>query len=1079
MPATYLKDIFREIKISLGRFLSILCIVAIGVAFFAGIKASAPDMKNSADTYFDKYNVQDIQIYSTIGLTKKDVAAINKIKGVKSVQPSFSMDTLSQIDSTQMVIKVISYGIDQKMNKVRVVEGRMPERENECLVEASSATNKLYGTFHIGDTIKLQSGTDEALSKSLKHTKYKIVGTCYNPNYLSYEKGSSNIGSGTVNSFIYIQNTNVLKDYYTEVDVCVKGAKDLDCYSDEYFDVVDPVLKKIKKISNKQIDARIQSYQSELDEKKQEATDKFKDAENQFNDAQNKIDSGLSEIQSNELKLQNSKDQINQGWNEYYANLQLLDNIPTLQNAIAQIEESEKKLPELLSQKEQVENGLQEINAEGDLNTKRTLIQNAIDFIDIALKKLENYPDSSDAETIRIKLNEKKELLQGQLSLIDQAIAKKAELEAILPQIQSGIEQIQAGVAKKAELQSQLNQLLNAKNELNNAYVSLINGQAQYEDGVSKIEDAKNELNKSIEQLTLSKAEFNIQKHDALRELSDAQLEIDKMEGKWIVLDRNSHYSYRDYGACADRMDGIAKVFPVFFFLVAALVCMTTMTRMVDEQRNEMGTLKALGYSKLQIASKYIIYALIASILGSILGCSLGMYLFPSVIFNAWNTLYNIDQIKFLFQPGLILLASGSVTGITLLATLYSIYSELIEMPSQLMRPKAAKAGKKILLERITFIWKRLSFLQKVTARNIFRYKKRFFMTIIGIAGCSALLVAGFGINDSISDIVNQQYNVIYHYDATVSAKTSEITSQIKSLKGIKDVYEEDHLAVTTKIENKDISTTVHIISNDKKFKDFCTLFNGNNEFDLDDSSVLISQKMATKLNKKAGNTIKIKDANNKVIKAKIKGVFTNYVGHHIYASESLYKSWNTNAKTTHIYLIKSKKTTKKFERNLGNKIMNIDGVQSVTFYSSLQKNFKDMIKSISYIVVVLVISAACLAFVVLYNLSNVNISERKREIATIKVLGFTRKEVDAYINRETILLTILGSLIGLGIGIGLHHLIMNLAEMDDIMFGRTINSISYVISFVMTIGFNAIINLCMHKKLNNIQMVESLKAVE
>ena len=1079
MPATYLKDIFREIKISLGRFLSILCIVAIGVAFFAGIKASAPDMKNSADTYFDKYNVQDIQVYSTIGLTKKDVAAINKIKGVKSVQPSFSMDTLSQIDSTQMVIKVISYGIDQKMNKVRVVEGRMPERENECLVEASSATNKLYGTFHIGDTIKLQSGTDEALSKSLKHTKFKIVGTCYNPNYLSYEKGSSNIGSGTVNSFIYIQNTNVLKDYYTEVDVCVKGAKDLDCYSDEYFDVVDPVLKKIKKISNKQIDARIQSYQSELDEKKQEATNKFKDAENQFNDAQNKIDSGLSEIQSNELKLQNSKDQINQGWNEYYANLQLLDNIPTLQNAIAQIEESEKKLPELLSQKEQVENGLQQINAEGDLNTKRTLIQNAIDFIDIALKKLENYPDSSDAETIRIKLNEKKELLQGQLSLIDQAIAKKAELEAILPQIQSGIEQIQAGVAKKAELQSQLNQLLNAKNELNNAYVSLINGQAQYEDGVSKIEDAKNELNKSIEQLTLSKAEFNIQKHDALRELSDAQLEIDKMEGKWIVLDRNSHYSYRDYGACADRMDGIAKVFPVFFFLVAALVCMTTMTRMVDEQRNEMGTLKALGYSKLQIASKYIIYALIASILGSILGCSLGMYLFPTVIFNAWNTLYNIDQIKFLFQPGLILLASGSVTGITLLATLYSIYSELIEMPSQLMRPKAAKAGKKILLERITFIWKRLSFLQKVTARNIFRYKKRFFMTIIGIAGCSALLVAGFGINDSISDIVNQQYNVIYHYDATVSAKTSEITSQIKSLKGVKDVYEEDHLAVTTKIENKDISTTVHIISNDKKFKDFCTLFNGNKEFDLDDSSVLISQKMATKLNKKAGDTIKIKDANNKVIKAKIKGVFTNYVGHHIYASESLYKSWNTNAKTTHIYLIKSKKTTKKFERNLGNKIMNIDGVQSVTFYSSLQKNFKDMIKSISYIVVVLVISAACLAFVVLYNLSNVNISERKREIATIKVLGFTRKEVDAYINRETILLTILGSLIGLGIGIGLHHLIMNLAEMDDIMFGRTINSISYVISFVMTIGFNAIINLCMHKKLNNIQMVESLKAVE
>lgn len=1081
MPSSYLKDIFREIKISLGRFLSILCIVAIGVAFFAGIKASAPDMKNSADTYFDKYNVQDIQIYSTLGLTKKDVNAIKKIKGVKSVQPTFAIDTLSQIDSTQMVIKVLSYEIDQKMNKIRVVEGRMPKRENECLVEASSATNKLYGTFHIGDTIKLKSGTDEALSKALKNTKYKIVGTCYNPNYLSYEKGSSNIGSGTVNSFIYIQNSNVIKDYYTEVDVCVKGAKELDCYSDEYFDVVNPVLKKIKKIANKQINARIQSYQSDLDEKKREAKNKFTDVENTLNDAQNKINSGLAEIQSNELKLQNSKNQIDQGWNEYYQNIKVLDNIPTLQSAIAQIEKGEQELPELLSQKEQVLEGIKQINIKiEELNTNLVQIQNKINEIDNQLNLIKDIPGYED----KVKeCTEAKDYLIGELQKVEYGIHTCNEelnnLNSNLSAIQSGIDQIQEGIDKKTELQSQLNQLLNAQSELNNAYSTLTNGQVQYENGLSQIQNAKNELNQNIEKLTLSKAEFNIQKQDALKELNDAQLEIDKMNGEWIVLDRDSHYSYRDYGACADRMDGIAKVFPVFFFLVAALVCMTTMTRMVDEQRNEMGTLKALGYSKMQIAAKYIIYALFASILGSILGCSIGMYLFPTVIFNAWNTLYNIDKIQFLFQPGLILLASGSVTGITLLATLYSIYSELIEMPSQLMRPKAAKAGKKILLEKIPFIWKRLSFLQKVTARNIFRYKKRFFMTIIGIAGCSALLVAGFGINDSISDIVNQQYNVIYHYDATISAKSSKITPQIKSLKGIKDVYEEDHLAVTTKIDNKDISTTVHIISNDDKFKDFCTLFNGNKEFDLDDSSVLISQKMATKLNKKAGDTIKFKDSNEKIIKARIKGVFTNYVGHHIYASKTLYKSWNTQAKTSHIYLIKSKKTTKMFERNLGNKIMNIDGVQSVTFYSSLQKNFKDMISSISYIVVVLVISAACLAFVVLYNLSNVNISERKREIATIKVLGFTRKEVDAYINRETTLLTILGSLIGLGIGIGLHHLIMNLAEMDDIMFGRTINSISYVISFVMTIGFNAIINLCMHKKLNNIQMVESLKAVE
>lgn len=1081
MHTSYLKDIFREIKVSLGRFISILSIVAIGVAFFAGIKASAPDMKYSADTYFDTQNVQDIQIYSSLGLTDSDVNSIKKIKGVKEVQPAFSMDTLSQIDSTQMVIKVISYTKNQKLNKIRLISGKMPTKENECLVEASSATNKLYGSFHIGDTISLHSGTSENLSTSLKNTKYKIVGTCYNPNYLSYEKGSSNIGSGTVNSFIYVQKSNILKDYYTEIDVSVKGAKQLNCYSDAYFNVVNPVLKRIKKIANNQIKLRVQSSQDELDKKKEKASNSLAIAENELADAQSRIDSSLQELQNNESKLLDAKKQLNQGWSDYYEKSKLLDNIPILENSIAKIEEAEQKEPELQDQFNQLQDGSNQLQVQYDaLFAKKSEIENGITAINQQLESLEN---ASDNEQKIDELTRQKESLNVQLNTIQKEMdicqSKQNELNSTWDTLKENIQKIQESQNQKVQLQSQLTQLLLVKKQLNQAYATLQNSQAEYDQQVASIRDIKAQLNQNQETLELSKAKFNTQKQDTLNQLDHAQTQINQMHGKWIVLNRNSHYSYRDYGACADRMDGIAKVFPVFFFLVAALVCMTTMTRMVDEQRNEMGTLKALGYSKFQISLKYIIYAFTASVLGSILGCCLGMYLFPTVIFNAWNTLYNLDHIQFLWQPDLILLASCSVTGITLLATLYSIFSELLEVPSQLMRPKTAKAGKKILLERISLLWNHLSFLQKVTARNIFRYKKRFFMTIIGIAGCSALLVAGFGINDSISDIVHQQYNVIYHYDATVSSENNSITSNIQSLKGIKDTYEEDHLAATIKINKKDISTTVHIISNEKKFQNFCSLFNGNTNFALDDHSVLISQKMADKLNKKAGDTIEFKDANNKRITAKIKGVFKNYVGHHIYVSRKLYKAWNSKAKITHTYLIKTTKANKKFERSLGNKIMHINGVQSVTFYSSLQKNFKDMIKSISYIVVVLVISAACLAFVVLYNLSNVNISERKREIATIKVLGFTRKEVDAYVNRETILLTIIGSLIGLIVGICLHHLIMNLAEMDDIMFGRTIKSISFVISFVMTLGFNAIINICMHKKLNNIQMVESLKAVE
>ena len=1094
MPSSYLKDIFREIKISLGRFLSILCIVAIGVAFFAGIKASAPDMKNSADMYFDTYNVQDIQIYSTLGLTKKDVKAIQKLKGVKSVQPNFSMDTLSQIDSTQMVIKVISYEIDQKMNKIRVVEGRMPERENECLIEASSATNKLYGTFHIGDTIKLQSGTDEALSNSLKNTKYKIVGTCYNPNYLSYEKGSSNIGSGTVNSFIYIQNSNVLKDYYTEVDVCVKGAKELDCYSDAYFDVVDPVLKRIKKIANKQIDVRIQSYQSELDGKKQEANDELNDAENKLNDAQDKIDSGLAEIQSNEIKLQNSKNQIDQWWNEYYANLQLLDNIPTLQNAIAQIEESEQKLPELLSQKEQAENGLNQINAAmDDLNMQRKMIQDSIHLIDISIEKAQNTPTTDESsEAIKNKvienLNNGKVYLQGKIAEIDSTIAKKAELEAAIPQLQDAIDQIQAGVAKKAKLQSQLNQLLNAKNQLNSAYVNLINGESQYEDGVSKIQDAKNAINSNIEKLALSKAEFNVRKHDALKEINEAQEEIDKMRGKWIVLDRDSHYSYRDYGACADRMDGIAKVFPVFFFLVAALVCMTTMTRMVDEQRNEMGTLKALGYSKSHIALKYIIYAFSASVLGSILGCSLGMYLFPTVIFNAWNTLYNIEKIHFLFQPGLILLASGSVTGITLLATLYSIYSELFEMPSQLMRPKAAKAGKKIMLEKIPLIWKRLSFLQKVTARNIFRYKKRFFMTVIGIGGCMGLILVGFGLQDSITAIAKNQFVSLFTYQANAvlnsvvdESEKEALQTDLENYSGIDELLEMYCQNIELQTDKKTVDAVLEVPKELTNFNDFYAFRDRKSgevyEFPTDGGAA-ISEKTATMLGVKAGDTVQLKKGDD-IVDVKISIIVEHYVSHFLYLATDLYEELFGGAPDYNQLLMKYQDMSGNYETALGEKIMTYDGVAAISFTSDLIDQIDNMLRSLDIVIVVLIVSAGLLAFVVLYNLHNINITERQRELATLKVLGFFDGEVASYVYRENMVLTLFGVIAGMGIGTFLHHCVIQTVEVDMMMFGRNVFPRSYGWSALITLAFALFVNFMMFYRLRKIDMIESLKSVE
>lgn len=1077
MPKVFFKNILQEIRHSFGRFFSILCIVMIGVAFFAGVKASAPDMKYSADQYFDKYNVQDIQVYSTLGLTQDDLKEIKKIDGVEDAEAVFSIDTLTQKDSTQLVMKVISLADDQSINKVRLVDGRMPKKENECIIEAGSVSNQLFGNFEIGDTITLTSGTEDDLSDTLKNTEYTVVGTCYNPNYLSYEKGSSSIGNGEVGNFMYVKDSNIKVDYFTEIDVTVKGAKDINTYDDAYFDLVEPVVDKIEAIADDRIDVRIAENQKEIDDAQKELDEQINDAQAQIDDGYAQIQDGYAEIQSNEQQLISAKAQLDSGWAEYYQNITVLDNIPTLEQAIAQIEQGEASLPGLQANLEQINTNL--ANIEEDYQLATANYQTLLDTRSNLEQLLQTVEDEDIKKQITTKLND----INKQIVGAEQVINAYTTLNTSKAQVEDAINQINSGIAQKPTLIAQRDQLYAARDQLNAAYNKLVSGQAEYESGLAQLNDAKNTLSSSLSELEQSQNQLNTEKTENQQKIDDAQSEIDKLEAEWITLDRNSHYSYRDYGACADRMDGIAQVFPVFFFLVAALVCMTTMTRMVDEQRNEIGTLKALGYSKMQISSKYLLYALIASILGSILGCLVGMILFPYVIFTAWNTLYNLETIKFAFQPGLMLVASGSVIGITLLATLYSIYSELIEVPSQLMRPKAAKIGKKIILERIPFIWNHLSFLRKVTARNIFRYKKRFFMTVIGIAGCSALLVAGFGINDSISDIVHQQYEVINHFEASINVSNIDdnFEQTLKKQKGVTDIMEEDTLPVTANIADKDASVTVHIVDDKNLLKDFTTLksINDDQEVSLNSKGAVISQKMAEKMEKGIGDTITFKDANDNEIEVKITDIYENYVGHNIYVTRDLYDTWNSNAELTKTYLLKTNDTSDDFEHQLGQKLMDINGVDSVTFYSSLQENFTDMIASISMVVVVLVISAAALAFVVLYNLSNVNISERTREIATIKVLGFTSRETSQYVNRESILLTMIGAAVGLIVGIFLHNLIMNLAEMDDVMFGRTIKPISFVISFALTMVFAIIINLVMQRKLKQIQMVESLKAVE
>lgn len=1134
MPPVLLKETLVEIRRSLGRFLSILLIVALGVAFFAGVKASPPDMKASADDYFDRYGLQDIQVFSTLGLDRQDLDAMREVPGVESVQGLYNQDVLVRIDKSEQVWKLFSLPENPEMNLIRVEEGRLPEKPDECLIEGGSMESGLKGTFAIGDKVRIESGTKDPLSDTLKHEEYTVVGKGFTPRYLSFEKGTSAIGSGSVDGFLFVPEAAVKSGYYTEADVTVSGARELDAYSDAYFDVTDPVVKKLEAIADARIEARLKDPRQELTDARQQLKDETEKGEKQLADARQQIRDGEAEIADSEKTLTDSRSQLDAGWAQLNQGQAQLDSLQQqVSSGLAQIRQAQAQKASLEQAQAQIRDGLTQAQTGRDqaqagldqINAGLTQIDAGLAQIDTAAlaaqkQQLETGIASLQAQIAAVEATDpaaaqamKAQLAQLQASLaqvqgaldtaadlqaqktqleaqkqtaqagLEEADTAIADLNAKQKQVNDGLAQIQAAEARLPELEAAQAQIDASRSQLETSRNELNIHEGQYQSGQAQLEQGRRDLTKAKAELADGETKLKEETEKGQKKIEDAQKELDELEPQWIVLDRNSFYSYRDYQSCADRMDGIASVFPVFFFLVAALVCMTTMTRMVDEQRSTIGTLKALGYAWWQIAMKYILYSLLASILGSILGCAVGMVVFPCIIFYAWNTMYTIDTIKTVWQPGLMLLASGSVTLVILVTTLFSIGRELREVPSQLMRPKAGVAGKQILLEKVPAIWQRIPFLHKVTLRNIFRYKKRFFMTVIGISGCSALLVAGFGINDSISSIVSEQFGAIYQYDAAVTADNDALSDPLKKLEGVTGVYEEQDLPVTLDMDGNKAAATLHIIpdgTQGKKLTDFVHLDSLDKEpLTVPEEGALVSQKMAEKLGLKPGSKLTLETADDQKLETTVADVFSQYVGHQVYVSQKTFDDWHVAEQPQDVYLLKTSDQSDDFEEALGGNIMLLDDVRSVSFYSKLQQNFLDMIGSIKMVVVVLVISAAMLAFVVLYNLANVNISERMREIATIKVLGYTEREVDAYVNRESLILAMIGGGTGLILGIWLHRLIMNLAELDDVMFGRIISPLSYLFAFGLTVLFALLVNFVMRFRLRKVEMVESLKAVE
>lgn len=1034
------KEFFMSIKKTYNRFISICLIVMLGTAFFAGVKAAEPDMQESADIFFDDSKLMDIRVMSTLGLTEDDVTAISAIQGVESAIPVYTYDVLTEKDEKQHVIKLMSETTD--INKITVTEGRMPQESGECLADWLLEQN--YG-YKIGDKITISSGDDKAIEDIVNTQTYTITGFGKSSYYLDLTRDSSTIGNGSMSGFLIIPEDNFTLEAFTEIDVLVDGAIALDCYSDAYEDAVDEVTQKIKDIAGNRCEIRYA-------EVVREAQDAIAEAE--------------TEVSDGEQELADAKEELEDGWE------QLADaktGLETLKSGIGQMEEAlNASQTELDASGEALKQARTEIEANrGQIDGYRTLVAT----MDSQITSLQAQMDllaggSKEWQT----LNTQMQALITQRDAMQTGITEFDQNEALLLQNEAAYEEGKKALdAKWAELAA-----------LKKTYDS---GMADYTAGMSAYEDNLSELNENQAKLEDAKADIIQAKAD----LAD----IDVPE--WYVLDRNYITTCVAYAQDSERIGNIGNVFPVIFFLVAALVSLTTMTRMVEEERVQIGTLKALGYRKSSIAAKYVMYAFLATMLGGTIGTLIGQIIFPAVIMNAYKIAY-VTLTDFVtpihLKYSLISMIAAVVS--TTAATLAACYKELLAAPAELMRPAAPKIGKRVFLERVTFIWKHLNFSNKAAVRNLFRYKKRLFMTVLGIGGCMGLLLVGFGVKDSIMTIGDRQYNFIHTYqvkmtlaDADTDEEKQEVLDSVlkePTTKAAMLSHESTIDACCGANGEKKQSTYLFIPSDADELDEFVSLQNriSGQKYTLDDEGVIISEKLATLLDVSEGDDIYLEVSSLNYKPVKVMHIAENYYYHYVYMTPECYQSlFGKDIEYDEIFVVNKDAEDISYENDFSAKYLDNNAVSGITFTRTISDRIESMITSMNIVTYVLVVSAGLLAFIVLYNLNNINISERQRELATLKVLGFYDGEISMYVFRENIMLTVLGTIFGIFFGIWLHRFVILTAELDIMMFGRQIYTKSYIFSILLTIGFSIIVNIVMHWKMKKIDMIESLKSVE
>ncbi len=776
-----LKDTFKEIKKSYKRFISILLMALLGVGFFAGLRASSPDMVDSIDTYYKNQNVYDIEIMSTLGLTDDDIEALSKIENVENVYGTYSKDGLIKTNDKEIVSKILC--IDD-VNQPVLIEGSMPENIDECVVEK----NFLEGTGkNIGDTIAIEpEKTEGEDTEYLKNKTLKIVGVVESPLYISRERGSTKLGTGVINYYIYVDKENINSNVYTEIYITLENRDKYQTGSSKYEDYVEETKDKIEAIKEERENARYQELIDEANEEITKAEEEFntekQNGETQLQEAENKINDGKAKITAGEAEISS---------NEASAKKEFANGEAKIEAAKTEVAQNALRLN---NQKIEAEKGFEEAEQQ------KSGLQSTLDNINNAIKITDNSIAEKQTALETAETEEEKATISQEIAELQ---ATKQVYETNKQSVEAGITEIDNQIASgKQELQNAEAQINRAKSEIQSQEAALEQTKnktyAQIASAKKELEASKQEIESAETELETARAEFNTKIEEAEGKLIDAREKVSDIEkAEWYILDREQNAGYSSYIQDTESIENLSIVFPIVFFAIAALVSLTSMTRMVEEERQEIGTLKALGYNKFHIMLKYVTYSSLACIIGGVIGMNIGFQLLPRIIWDMYEMMYTLPEFIVSFNYQYSSMGLGLIYVCIVGATLYTILKEVKETPATLLRPKAPKYGKRVLLERINFIWKRLKFSQKVTVRNIFRYKKRFLMTIIGIMGCTSLILAGFGLKDSISSILPNQYEDIFHYDMLVSLKTSLTTEQrdsyigeLKQKEGIQEIVE-------------------------------------------------------------------------------------------------------------------------------------------------------------------------------------------------------------------------------------------------------------------------------------------------